>query len=509
MRKNLNIICLCLILQVLFGWALSRTYLLFHNNLYNNHNWLCTKTTLEKGTMGAIAFMSNQQPLAKGRLNLGSWYGFNELLYKEKLNTKKVDFDFSLEENGYLNLIFNKNESGYSGIRLSVSKHFDSLFFKSSSIGEFLKKVDLSLPELKVDQWQHLTLSSEGKGMDLSLDGKVVVSLEETFMDDCFIGFRGGQRNVYIDSIVIRQRDSGVIYENFNHPQNTILTTVIIILSIVFLNIIVMVFLLKFICLGIRPLAMRVAVVNIVLSFLALLLYGYQYVEAKSYPLINNDMLKVQKYWAGSKKKEIFANIKKIYGPKGEENIQRILFLGSSQTWGAGALREDETFVRQFEKNLNRSSSSNISFECINAGVSSLTSSNILNYLEKELISLKPDIIVINLSNNDIETASFKENMDLLASNIISAHIKPIFILEPNSIERTPKDSRHGDLSVKHDIMKKIASTYRIHVVDMHAYLLSRRDDGFLWWDFVHLTSFGQKLFADYLCQETSDIINL
>jgi hypothetical protein len=36
----------------------------------------------------------------------------------------------------------------------------------------------------------------------------------------------------------------------------------------------------------------------------------------------------------------------------------------------------------------------------------------------------------------------------------------------------------------------------------MPRHLAERADDGFLWWDWVHLTSYGQELFAEFLVDE-------
>lgn len=50
--------------------------------------------------------------------------------------------------------------------------------------------------------------------------------------------------------------------------------------------------------------------------------------------------------------------------------------------------------------------------------------------------------------------------------------------------------------------MRRLGTELRVPLVDMHAHLRSSRDTGFLWWDQVHLTSYGQRLFADKLYGE-------
>jgi phospholipase/lecithinase/hemolysin len=46
---------------------------------------------------------------------------------------------------------------------------------------------------------------------------------------------------------------------------------------------------------------------------------------------------------------------------------------------------------------------------------------------------------------------------------------------------------------------------HRIPVVDLHAELKRATERGFLWWDFVHPTSFGHRLIAEALVPHVLD----
>jgi phospholipase/lecithinase/hemolysin len=47
-------------------------------------------------------------------------------------------------------------------------------------------------------------------------------------------------------------------------------------------------------------------------------------------------------------------------------------------------------------------------------------------------------------------------------------------------------------------------------VIDRHAYLAERRDRaGFVWWDFLHPTSFGQRLVARKLAGDLPPVLGL
>ena len=100
---------------------------------------------------------------------------------------------------------------------------------------------------------------------------------------------------------------------------------------------------------------------------------------------------------------------------------------------------------------------------------------------------------------NDTNPARLRDNFAAILDLLAEAGVQPVLVLEANSIERLPTDSQHGDLSVKHRILSDLAVMRGIPVFDIHEHLASHRNTGFLWWDFSHLTSFGQRLLAEYL----------
>ena len=72
-------------------------------------------------------------------------------------------------------------------------------------------------------------------------------------------------------------------------------------------------------------------------------------------------------------------------------------------------------------------------------------------------------------------------------------------MLEPNSIEAV------NSIAHNHQALREIGVVADVEVLDMHGYLAEQIDRGWLWWDFVHLTSFGQELFAERLAEAISD----
>ena len=129
--------------------------------------------------------------------------------------------------------------------------------------------------------------------------------------------------------------------------------------------------------------------------------------------------------------------------------------------------------------------------------------------LRTDLAGVQATAALVNLSNNDVDTQKFRRSLDAIAGELLRRKMLVVFALEPNSPERRPTDRRHGDLSVKHEIVRSVAARSERPVIDLHAYLTERRDAGLVWWDFVHLTSFGQRLVARELAAELPTLLGI
>lgn len=132
-------------------------------------------------------------------------------------------------------------------------------------------------------------------------------------------------------------------------------------------------------------------------------------------------------------------------------------------------------------------------YECINAAIIGQSSDILLECYEENWLKLAPKMVVIILSNNDVFEDRFESSLERFAALNREHNIKTVFVLEANCLEMRPNDL------LMHPVMRKVAERNHIPIIDLHAYLKQNYDRGFLWWDFVHLTSFGHRLAADCL----------
>ena len=499
--KHRVTILIVLTLQILATNYLTNTYLSSRNTLYNNGHWKSTKTTLERGVMGAYKFILSRQALSKNRLNLAAWHGFQEVIHYQKFSAKEIDFDFLLGDNAYFIFIFNKDNDGFCGIRLSNHERFDSIFLTASNIGKFLSKSQIEIRKLREKKWRHMKIRFKKDSFSLFINNKFIESLEIPILNEQFIGFRGSRNAVFIDNILVRGEGRKVLLkENFTNRKNYFLILTLITLIIGFINILILVIQI------LRKSTYRETIFTIIgfnatillLSFIFLHIYNYY---SARYTKVTSTLKAQEEYWENANKEFILDKIKNKYN-RMPLNTYRILFIGTSQTWGAGATRNNETFVHIVEKKLNEFNNNNIHYECINGGVSGVNSKELFHIYKDEWITLNLKLVIINLSNNDFNKAIFSKYLKQFVVLNRSKGIRTVFILESNSIERRP----HSLPS--HSVMRKIGKKYKIPVINLHKYLLDNYDEGFLWWDYVHLTSFGHDLAGNFLTDEILKIID-
>jgi lysophospholipase L1-like esterase len=502
-REHRALLLLHLAVQLGFGLLLSRAWLARENSLERSGHWLATKTTLERGVMGAFNFMRGGQSVARSRLNLSAWFGYQEVLYKRPLRLREAEFEFQLGPKAWLCFVFAKSEAGFSGVRLSLSERFPSQFFTASDAGEFETRAPFQLPALKPRGWHRARLRFEERRVGLEIDGRAVGSVEAALPRAQVVGFRGGRRVALVDSVLFREQDgdalqpASTVHESFGAEDQLRAGAAAVALLL---------------CLNagalwlrrrqLRRAALATLLANAVGAVLAGLLLAYQSWASGLYPALGRGLRASEEQWKIGTAEDVRADVRRRYPVPGA--ARRVLFLGTSQTWGAGAQRRGETFVEVVERRMNQAAGSQ-AFECVNGGISAVDSGYLLDVFEQEWRRLGARAVVIDLANNDGDAERLARNLSRLIALARASGAAVLVVLEPNSAEDPGADQ--DALRVRHAAMRRVASAEGVPVVDMHAYLAEREDQGFLWWDSVHLTSFGQRLFAERLLPELQALL--
>jgi lysophospholipase L1-like esterase len=175
-----------------------------------------------------------------------------------------------------------------------------------------------------------------------------------------------------------------------------------------------------------------------------------------------------------------------------------ILFIGSSQTWGSGASTAAKTFTSIIEDSLKQSMNDS-RLMVINGAVSGTVSDTMYAVYVRKLAKYRPILTVIDVSNNDNDTSVFRKNLQGFAAYNRQHGIATLFIEEPNDGVTRPSD--------KHMIMRAVAQEYHISAIEMQSCLERNYQNGFIWWDGIHLSDYGQILFANRITPTIDSIL--
>jgi lysophospholipase L1-like esterase len=492
--RKIVFVFLAILFSAVISYLLLALFLNLNNNLKTNGRWLTTKASMAKHLSLTYAFFTQSPALSHNRLNLGAWNGYNEVIYKDPLDLAEIEFKAFFPKDSYVVIIFNKTPEGFEGIRLGPYYLYRNIYFKADKDGEFKFVQNLSPVHVRDNKWRDIRISSDGKKLEIFINEKPVYTVNTAFKPGASAGFRGGQHDVWIDSVALKTQDQRVIHEDFSPGISNgckILFLIILIACLLFF---------------LQPVRSPEITNNAFFSlviwnvffivFLAVVNLFYFYIMAPRYPALEGRLKQKEEYWIDAEEKRIKEGVEKLYAPADPQKY-RILFLGSSQTWGAGVAKDEDIFVSRLQRKFDQNPLMSGKVELINGAISGTNAKRLFAIYKSEFYKLNPDMVVINLSNNDnvYDEREFQRYLERFVKFDRKAGIKTVFVLEPNSIE-------HRYLLPMHGPMMDVAAENNVPVLDLNDYLRQRYDSGFIWWDSVHMTSYGHKLAAEFLYEE-------
>lgn len=523
-------------LVVFFTAAILSSFLLyFTNSLRENGRWIHFREVREY----SYNFDSSIASLLHNRLNLsiyGNSYVTNILFYK-KLAIREITFNFSLEKKGYFYFIFNCDGDTFCGLRISKSKIVPSAFIRGMRSGRFTytDNVDLSNNLQKNNTCR---LQYVGNKLNLYINNELIYAQEAVIFKKQTFGFVGSLSPAYVDDVSVKTADGSTISETFSRSKDFPYVFLAIVLLFMF-GVISMWCILHMLN-NDREILVKVMIMMFSVSFTCVVCFiifcinkNLLHRVEKSIVKLNNSIDKYsntiyenvisdndadeifepsrkyifspeeieisKQYWDSDRNaKNRIQDVMSRYYDNNSNNGFRILFIGTSQTWGEGAATRKGTFVALLQETFNQKLSKK--YECINAGIGGSDAQHQLWYFKRYWLLLRPDMVCLNLSNNDFERDLSNQDFIAVLEEFITLSkeysLKLVFIVEPNSKERDNGSNR------LQKAMKRVGLNKNIVVIDPHQYLAARHDKGIIWWDYVHLTPYGHRLFAEYLAKK-------
>ncbi len=232
--------------------------------------------------------------------------------------------------------------------------------------------------------------------------------------------------------------------------------------------------------------------------------------------------------------------------PTRPAGTSRVVTIGASQTLGFGASRLDRAYPAELERQLHQRLGD---YEVINAGIPGSYTVTGRSFYQGVLADYRPQIVVINycaadylyysllalegmdpremireieeeghdpgliavLSDrlqswygfrgfrqgrqSDPEWAAreYERSLTRLVESVISSGAQPYIVLEPKTAE---VDNPVIDYPRFYEVARRVARKTRATVIDPTRAMRRAERGGILWWDYAHLTDFGQRVLA-------------
>ncbi len=432
---------------------------LSHINTIKYHKEFINLKTINKYVplMGADEFMTSTVSLNKQSLNLGAWQGYHELTLKEDIDIKDIEIQFTTPETRRLELIF-KTDQGEYLLRVTNSKLYPSIFTKLQA-QRFTEKKRLNIQ--KLIEKNTLKVEKNNQVFVITLNNKIIHRFSPKYISN--IVLKGSQSTTTIKNIKIN--DNVYSFSIFHNWQLSIIPSLCALIILL-----IIISLMSRYTSKDYSRSLLLFYINIALTTY----FAYHfYVQAGRYPETTKESQIEEELLI----KNEFARIEELIN---KSNIAPRLFIGSSQTFGEGASTKKETWVNQLCQN-----------NCINSGIRSATTQDFLDNF-KIYQNTKFSKVFINLAYNDTQSDTHSANMRKLVQEFKQISEQVILIIEPyNTV--------FNKLSINQENIVNTCQEAQIKCINPMNELTEKYDSGFIWWDMIHLTDYGQKLMADII----------
>ncbi|MCP5056101.1 MAG: SGNH/GDSL hydrolase family protein [bacterium] len=495
---GVGLVLLSVLLALLAAGLFAKTWLQVGNTLHAGGRWQSAKIGLSHGILGSVSFMTTRTALFRERLDLGVWHGHHELRWHELLDPERIELRFRLPGEGTFTVLLGDDHVGFDAVRFSRSPGLSGGCFRVAPGGRFEKRSALPVSSSGAldGEWHRF----EWQGGQVSLDGESLGPCGQAGSASVRLGLRStAGRKAWVDDLRIVARDGRAVEEHFANRRGAVAVGLVALLLVLGATGVVW--------LGTRAARQRgevsggavLLLAELVLVAMAALLFATEWIYLGRLHPKQPDFADYENHieYEG----EIVPRLARehpLVPPA--PGVRRIVFLGSSQTWGSGAAAAEEPWVTRLERGWNETASPGTRVECINTGIPAFTGPQIVPLWTETWSAWAPELVVVDLGNNDRDFEALEQALETLAVFNRERGIHTVFVLEPNTIEARGEESLAGLLE-RHDILRKVGGRHGLPVLDLHAALVARRDEGFLWWDRVHLTSFGHQVMAEELAR--------
>lgn len=500
----------------LFFYTLAWIISFSNKHIDYEQKWFPVKVALNRDVMGSWLFVAQRQAVFDSALDLAKWYGNNELISRSAFEDSSCwFFELSIPLQGIFLATLRQADQPIISFLLSRSHLEKTSIVKFDQHGKLLSRKIIS-QDIRYSDNEPLVVRVCRQERDVSfvINDRNVASVKiASNRDKLWFGIGNRAHTVIIDEVRQLDREGNSLFKDDFSTQVPFWLVIIISLIAVLIH--------QYCA---RNQTQRNYVLVISSMTICLLLYAgfdrFFWSRQLPYNSWQSDSLKIQVLQGFEKIRDSFfpyATFKQVFAKTmefaqvsrivnyehwhetknhftyGEEAAKRsVLLLGASQTWGAGATYEKFTVGAQIQKMLEEERNDDAFLELF--AVAGATSQHLAKLVEEEKFNkLFWDSIVINLASNDQDLEKFRSGIERLL-RWSSQRSRNIFLVK----EANSPEFSNELLKRKHEILSELAFLHKHRVIETDIAVGSKKvfQTGHVWWDYVHLTDWGQYLLA-------------
>jgi hypothetical protein len=485
---------------------------------------------------------------------LDAWFGCSEFLVNRVFQLRSMAFNFRVGRGGELNTLFNVDRDGFSGVRLVREERVKVVSFRAEASGKYREETDNGAVPLS-DGWHRGDLRLESSGASFAVDGQTLLVLNERALPLQTVGFRSGcvgdeferAPAVQVDDVlVVDASNRTVVRDSFRNTANYVWLLAGMWLLALAVSVAACGRRLDSAPARLFGVITGQLVLAAVLACYFLFDYSYwsrQYHYQGTVPWSNapsprllvservrNALTRLlrrvdrppgrtesrpQPLWTfigGDPCQSLYsvtvvgelagragmvhvvpndrASVEQLAPLLQREQARIVMLMGTSQTWGAGALRETDAIAVRLQRYL-AAHDTRQRYIVVNVSVSGSVAAQLFREYCERGILLRPDVLVVVLSNNDDSDAdAFHNTLTKLVQYNSGRAILTVLVTEPGLSE---------SLAANHQDMRCIAANTGMPLLDLATHMHTLEGTGFLWWDLVHLMPYGQAAAAEFI----------
>ena len=209
--KRTRIYVTLLLISLIVAFQISEIYFGRRHTL-SDRSFVSSKLLLAKGVMGAKAFMTTGVAVSSNQLDLGAWFGFQELFVDRDFTPPfEVEWSYRLpHDDRYVSFLFGHDQTTFDGLRVSRDTRFPPMAFRSVD-QEFVRKEPLLGASFESEGRIRCAFQSEAT--TCFRGGQQIWQGAGAGSAPLRLGFRGGFKSVFVDDLVVRSGDGRVLFQ--------------------------------------------------------------------------------------------------------------------------------------------------------------------------------------------------------------------------------------------------------------------------------------------------------